>query len=67
MNKLSEAAESALIAAKCNRQGTVVTADAVVITELFDQGLVGAGDGLTRKGTIARERLVLAREEAAFA
>lgn len=63
---MSEVAKVALINAASNRQGAKVTADPVVVTELFDLGLVGIGDGLTRKGTIARERLVTAVLDAAF-
>lgn len=63
---LTEAAKTALINASSSRQGTKITADAVVVTELFDAGLVGLSDGLTARGTIARDRLVSAALEAAF-
>jgi len=63
---LTAAAQQALINASSSRQGTKVTADAVVITELFDQGLVGLNDGLSTRGTIVRDRLVSAALEAAF-
>lgn len=66
LKNLTPAARSALIAAESRRQGAKVTADAVVVTELFDLGLVAKGDGLTRKGTIAREKLIREAEEAAF-
>lgn len=66
LKNLTPAARSALLAAQSRRQGAKVTADPVVVTELFDLGLVGAGDGLTRTGTIAREKLLREAEDAAF-
>ena len=64
--QLTEAAKTALITARSRRQGAKVTADPVVVTELFDRGLVGPGDGLTRTGTIVRQRLLREAEDAAF-
>lgn len=66
LKNLTPAARSALLAAQSRRQGAKVTADPVVVTELFDLGLVAKGDGLTRKGTIAREKLQAQALEAAF-
>ncbi len=68
MNKLSERAESALVAAKSNRQGEKVGwSSPAALKELEDAGLITRDHNLSRKGTIARERIVRAREEAAFA
>ena len=64
--KLSEAARTALINAGTNRQGAAVKADPVVVTELYDFGLVGLGDGLTRRGSIERERIMSAELDRAF-
>lgn len=62
---LTEAAKSALINASA-RQGSQVKADTAVAGELAAAGLIGTQDGLTRKGTIVRERLVNAALDAAF-
>lgn len=64
---LSEAAQSALLAATSSTQGAMVTggtADAVL--ELKEAKLVGPGFCLTRKGSIERERIMTARLDAAF-
>lgn len=66
LKNLTPAARSALIAAESRRQGARVTATALVLSELATVELIGRGDGLTRKGTIARERLVREAEDAAF-
>lgn len=66
MTKLSDAATTALVNTGTNRQGEVVQGSAAVLDELFGAGLVGQGNGLTRRGTIARERLATAALEAAF-
>lgn len=65
MNKLSEAAKSALINTT-GRQGAEVKADVLVISELAQADLIGPENGLTRKGTIARERAVRQAEDLAF-
>ena len=58
-SKLSTAAQTALIRVGTNRQGAkVLTTDAAVLRELTATGLIGVGNGLTMRGTIARERLV---------
>lgn len=67
---LSPAAESALVNAE-PRQGALVDPTLPlhspgVIRELEDAGLIGAGNGLTRQGVTARERIVAARLDAAF-
>jgi hypothetical protein len=63
---LSERAKSALLAAKSNRQGEVTGAVGPTMRELFDAGLIGEDGGLTRKGTIVREKLLSAALDAAF-
>lgn len=64
--KLSETAESALLSAY-NRQGAVPTSmTAEAHAELARLELIGVGDGLTRKGLIARERVFAARLDEAF-
>lgn len=59
MTQISEAAKSALLSTGTNRQGAKpthpMTAD--VKAELVTEGLIGTGGGLTRRGTIAREKL----------
>lgn len=66
MNTLSEAARVALVNAGTNRQGAVVQALPGVLAELEVAGMIGVKDGLTRSGTIARERIVTAMLDAAF-
>jgi len=64
---MSEQAKSALINHLTSRQGSTVTGiDLATEDELRDLGLVGPGAGLTRKGSIARERVMRAAEDAAF-
>lgn len=64
---LSEAAKSALIDAGTSRQGvTVKSTNPKVVYELRTAGLIGDGYGLTRKGTIERERVLEDQLEAAF-
>lgn len=64
---MSEQAKSALINHITARQGsTVVGIDLQTEDELKDLGLVGPGAGLTRKGSIQREKLMRAAEDAAF-
>lgn len=58
--RLSRAAEKALINAGTNRQGARVdprTPESALI-ELVNAGLIGPAYGLTRTGTIRRERLM---------
>lgn len=57
---------SALLAAPTGRQGALVPAIASVQRELKELGLVGPDGGLTRAGTIARQRAMSAAEDAAF-
>lgn len=64
---LSEAAQSALLAARSSRQGErVPRLSPLAVTELRCAGMVGDGDGLTRAGSIERERIMTARLDAAF-
>lgn len=65
MTNLSEAAKTALINAAAH-QGAPVVATQEVLAQLILAELIGFGGGLTRKGTIARERLVRAAEDKAF-
>ncbi len=59
MTQISEAAQTALLSTGTNRQGAKPTHPMTedVRLELQDAGLIGAGLGLTRTGTIAREKL----------
>jgi hypothetical protein len=57
---------SALLSASSNRQGTPVPAIAKVQREMQELGLVGPDGGLTRSGSIARERAMNAALDAAF-
>lgn len=61
---LSEAAKTALINAEHAGQGAKVAEGA--FDELYAEGFVGGLGGLTRKGTIAREKLVNAKLEEMF-
>jgi hypothetical protein len=67
MTNLSEHAQSALLSAETSAQGSVPKnlscRDSV---ELYEAGLIGSKGHLTRKGSIARQKLVQAREDAAF-
>lgn len=67
MHKLSAAATEALINAGTNRQGAVAQGTSVALNELWNAGLIGPGNGLTRRGTIIREKVMTAALEAAFA
>lgn len=60
ITSLSSAAIQALIDVGTNRQGATISARTanVVVKELRVAGLIGDGMGLTRRGTIARERFV---------
>lgn len=65
---LSTGAADALVAVGTNRQGATVSdrTPANVVDELFGAGLIGVGNGLTRRGTIERERIVRAQLDALF-
>lgn len=52
--------------AKGNAQGSTVAAAPDEIRELQEIGLLGRSKGLTRKGSIARERMVNAAQDKAF-
>jgi len=56
--ELTEAAKSALISTGTSRQGATPTSPmtAEVKAELVDAGLIGPRGGLTRRGTIVRDR-----------
>lgn len=66
--ELTEQAQTALINAGTNRQGATIptTTPIEARRELVAAGLVGACNGLTRRGTIARQRLMDIRLEEAF-
>lgn len=66
--EITTAAATALVDCATNRQGTLIPASTTteVRRELRRAGLIGPGDGLTRKGGIARERLVDEMLEKAF-
>lgn len=65
--ELSDEAKSALVNVGTNRQGAVVSNVAVSVeAELYLAGLIGPERGLTRRGTIVRERLVRAALDSAF-
>lgn len=57
MMQMSEAAKTALLNAGTNRQGAKVIGGTAAVQELVNAGLIGEGRGLTRKGTIARQRV----------
>mgnify|MGYP001611610370 CR=1 FL=1 len=65
---LSPAARSALINMASNRQGetTAPSTAPEVHAELQRLGLLGAGNGLTRKGTVQRQILLEDMLELAF-
>ena len=58
--KLSTTARTVLLTAGTNRQGakTYPLENQTARAELRSAGLIGPDDGLTRKGSIARERIV---------
>jgi hypothetical protein len=64
--QMSQAAKDALINAGTNRQGAQVGGVREVMCELVDLRMVGQHGGLTRKGTIARERAVNEAHDKAF-
>jgi hypothetical protein len=66
MMKLSTKALDALVNAGTNRQGAKVTSRPEVIEELRKAGQIAEGDGLTRAGTITREREMSVRMDEMF-
>lgn len=65
--QLSPSAQSKLLEAKSSHQGAMVPfGDIPAWTELEAGGLIGSAGGLTRKGSIERERLVAKRLDDAF-
>jgi hypothetical protein len=66
--QMSEAAKRALSNAPGHAQGTVVpvTINGEVEHELFQAGLIGEHGGLTRKGSIAAEKLKSAELDRLF-
>lgn len=64
---MSEAIETALINAEHAGQGALVrTLHPTVTQEMKNRGLIGESHGLTRKGTIERERLISAKMDELF-
>jgi len=63
---MSKEAESALVDAAGGHQGAKVTTDDDTGLELYAKGIVGESGGLTRRGTIVRERLLARRLDEAF-
>ena len=61
---LSDEAKSALINARAG--GSPVCAKATVLVELRSEGLLSKRQGLTRRGSIERERLLAEAEDKAF-
>jgi hypothetical protein len=57
---VTPAARTALIDIGTNRQGATPPAktDAAVLHELTTLGILGVGNGLTRRGTIKREQVM---------
>lgn len=58
--------ESALLTAISNAQGSVVTAPRGVLQIMKDMDLIGSNHGLTRQGSIMRERVMNAQLDKAF-
>lgn len=63
---MTEKMQTALINAEHGGQGAKVSADAITLQKLESAKLIGSGDGLTRKGTIERERLISAKMDELF-
>jgi hypothetical protein len=63
---MTEEMRSALINAEHAGQGAKVSADAITLLKLETAGLIGKNDGMTRKGTIERERLLTATFDELF-
>lgn len=68
MTEMSEAAQSVLINMSSSRQGTTPKGKnpTDALAELQVAGVLGDDYGLTRRGSIVRDRLVSARLDAAF-
>lgn len=68
MTNLSDAAKTALLSASGNNVGTIVftSGSGRTYRELRDASVIGLNGGLTRKGSIVRERLVSERLNDAF-
>ena len=64
--RTSPEATAALINAGTNRQGAKVRGTEAALIELRMMSLIGEGDGLTRFGTIARQRAVDAAMDSVF-
>lgn len=65
-SELSPAASAALVNAGSNRQGADVPATPEVLNELWAAGLIGAGNGLTRAGSIYRQKMMTRLLDASF-
>lgn len=65
-NEVNEQAKQALINAQGHQGAKVKVRVPGDLTDLRKAGMVGPEGGLTRKGSIARQRLVQAAEDAAF-
>lgn len=63
---LSTEAKAALINTNTSRQGTLVQGSDAALIELFAADYVGMANGLTRKGSIARDRIMSAQLEMMF-
>lgn len=64
--QLSEAAKRALLATPGWNQGARPVGTAAELKELREEGMIGEGGGLTRKGSIWGERLKRLREQELF-
>jgi hypothetical protein len=69
MNKMSTAARTALMNIGTMRQGSTCgpATPSAVVAELKSLGYLGAGGGLTRKGSIKRELIAEEQYEGMFA
>ncbi len=65
MKKLTQEAESALLAAS-NRPGSLVKGSDAVMRELHAAGLTSKRDNITHRGRLARQRVLDARLDEAF-
>lgn len=63
---MNENMKSALINAEGGWVGAKVQGDAITLQKLQSAKLIGNNDGLTIKGTIARDRLVSAKMDEMF-
>lgn len=66
MAQLSDAAVAALVNTATHRQGAMVFAEAAVLDELARAGLIGDGNGLTRRGTVAQIQAMEKALDSAF-